>query len=53
MSEERPMKIEWQGGLGAIFALIVVILCVILPLIAKLPVLLAILIGLTALSRLC
>lgn len=46
------MELKWPTGLGAILALVVLVLCLILPLIGKLPVLLAILIGLNAAARL-
>lgn len=46
------MQISWPTGIGAVIAIVVLILCVVLPLIGKLPILLAILIGMLAVARL-
>lgn len=47
------MEVKFNGGLGAILAVIVIVLCVVFAMIGKMDALHAILIGLTAASRLC
>lgn len=47
------MQVTWPTGLGAVIAIIVLVLCIVFIAIGKLPLILGCLIAMLAVARLC